>query len=1674
MHNTVFLSSRALRSRPGLAPAVDPRTGQLLYSLHIAHLIGNYHMGPDFSLELNFRPGSISSQFGKGFYPNLTRFDTENMALTMRDGAVFFVKEQEGNQSSQYEGSFSFVHDNPHHFKFSKVKQNYYVYHKDGTVEMLSGTGKIKYVSNIYSPLGHELEFSWVDNKGAMFLKSISDKNQKLVNVNHYDNSIDFIIFPESTSTFTVTLRLEKNRIIEVSRDPIDKTLFQNIEYCDSFRSPYYAELNKVDQDAIWMISNTFGVHDVFLYDFSAHLDHNSYRVAYIKQHTHKEFVDEQELTCIKHYAFSETNFLGLNGISNTRRGKNEDCLYDVSYNMQYTPYRYHSTETWSLDFPVENGTTSGVSHTTRKYSVKRVYNNYHLLLEEDIKIEEPGQQGGNVETVTKNSSFEYLIDYHKLYDGQKNNFDKVNKTTVKYSHSKNKSEKILTELFSYDEQGNIIAVADSSGNEKEIEYYPASGVLDKCPADIHGFINHIKNINSGKRSIEYKYGSIGSAHPDSKNGQATVCINEIFKNDGVITHEIENKFGTQRGTFAYGRVVQKSVTYPLSEFKPLKVVDQIWSNTIVDGREIIICEKHYDRTSKVAFKKTKAWYVPDYRVAFDVDTNNDKKIYTYTSVGHIKTVTLSEGSLLKKSMNYKYRLDVGRLSVELSTQEQEAKTYRYYDSNGRLAEAWLQSPSFAKLVLIYKCVRNINGKKTKEYKYDYKPNGEILIEERKEYFYNIWGMLEKIRNNDGITKCYHCDPISERIWSYLSWIKDDGQIAKNAINFMQYKDGRIFLYGRSIDEKLSDNYDTTLVRYDKYGRIEGLTSQNGIKPVTITYNDLGQINSCETTYGCKINYHYVVGMKNASELKVVSGKLENTIMRCTYDPWGRINHSQGNEYHYNGTGVSEINYDNKNIISFKYDQVLNKVSEISTGSPPRIRTYQYNNSGMITSINEKDSGKFYEFVYDELSNLKHESSNYTNATVNTSFTRSVCGRIIKKEDVSGNQIEYHYDILGRVSQVDYNDMAIAITYDKVGQVSQKKMVIKDKREVLIQNYEYDSFGRCTRISVDAVGDKLNKSHAVQYTYNKKDKLVQRLFVRGGGTLREESYDYDENGRLQAFLCKYSQPKNADGHRVLSQHAVWDGLSRLLSFTGNTDKDLKVERNFSYNNPAHPLRVSTIKEISGGREYSRDIAYDTMGRVIADGFGYAYSYDSLGRLNSSHSEKEGMAIYEYDCRDRLVKITNGSYFRQYIYQGGVLAQIITDKEVVTYFDYRVGYKIYNKNTKKTRYITRATDSRGDTLFLVDIINDSEMNIVDYLPWRDTLGTGSYVSLLANEYYDKFSDCYICGNGLRYYNPRLKQFLTPDILSPLKGNYINTYSYCNGDPVNLHDTTGTLSLNAWGNILLGGAVIAGTLLTEGGAGVASAIVRNMTLISGATAMASGLLEHADPHLSTQLQMASLGFGAVGLAADVTKFALSLVKNDEAIEWAIYKMQGPSPSASEIKNAHASTLYNNFMGKGILAYQVHSAPSIPYLSSFTGELIPARLVAEHEIIPLLQQAISDRNIYTHPDTPLLLVACAAGSSGAALEVANVIRRPVAAFLQGIWSYSGETAEQLAYLPHSVGNYPVYKTTGKGRKIYNWLRGIPNCIVAPYHIYYPDDFFNGTHDINAVLDFNQQYLA
>ena len=87
------------------------------------------------------------------------------------------------------------------------------------------------------------------------------------------------------------------------------------------------------------------------------------------------------------------------------------------------------------------------------------------------------------------------------------------------------------------------------------------------------------------------------------------------------------------------------------------------------------------------------------------------------------------------------------------------------------------------------------------------------------------------------------------------------------------------------------------------------------------------------------------------------------------------------------------------------------------------------------------------------------------------------------------------------------------------------------------------------------------------------------------------------------------------------------------------------------------------------------------------------------------------------------------------------------------------------------------------------------DVFAYSAFGDTRPAADVTLLLGfdNQYREALTGVYLLGNGYRSFNPVLMRFVSTDDLSPFGKGGINTYAYCQNDPVNRTDPSGRIAL-----------------------------------------------------------------------------------------------------------------------------------------------------------------------------------------------------------------------------------------------------------------------------------------
>ncbi|PYC27876.1 RHS repeat-associated core domain-containing protein [Pseudomonas mosselii] len=84
-----------------------------------------------------------------------------------------------------------------------------------------------------------------------------------------------------------------------------------------------------------------------------------------------------------------------------------------------------------------------------------------------------------------------------------------------------------------------------------------------------------------------------------------------------------------------------------------------------------------------------------------------------------------------------------------------------------------------------------------------------------------------------------------------------------------------------------------------------------------------------------------------------------------------------------------------------------------------------------------------------------------------------------------------------------------------------------------------------------------------------------------------------------------------------------------------------------------------------------------------------------------------------------------------------------------------------------------------------------LQYVPFTPYGYNWSQGGAMNIgFTGQYFDGCLEGYLLGNGYRVYNPWLMRFKSPDRVSPFGRGGINAYAYCEGDPVNWQDHSGS--------------------------------------------------------------------------------------------------------------------------------------------------------------------------------------------------------------------------------------------------------------------------------------------
>jgi RHS repeat-associated protein len=209
------------------------------------------------------------------------------------------------------------------------------------------------------------------------------------------------------------------------------------------------------------------------------------------------------------------------------------------------------------------------------------------------------------------------------------------------------------------------------------------------------------------------------------------------------------------------------------------------------------------------------------------------------------------------------------------------------------------------------------------------------------------------------------------------------------------------------------------------------------------------------------------------------------------------------------------------------------------------------------------------------------------------------------------------------------------------------------------------------------------------------------------------------------------------------------------------------------------------------------LEYDADGHLIRDEENRTLEYDPLGRLVSvSGLSGEPPAGYSYDPLDTLTGLDDGSGKEQRFYLDGELTSQVKGANSSSFLRAEGVVLAERQAGGDPKSLLLAGDNKNSVLW--EINQDATQEVV-YAPYGHRVDEASVGSHLGynGERREAQTGWYLLGQGYRAFNPVLMRFHSPDDLSPFGEGGLNTYMYCEGDPINYVDPTGH---TPWGWLL----------------------------------------------------------------------------------------------------------------------------------------------------------------------------------------------------------------------------------------------------------------------------------
>jgi RHS repeat-associated protein len=222
---------------------------------------------------------------------------------------------------------------------------------------------------------------------------------------------------------------------------------------------------------------------------------------------------------------------------------------------------------------------------------------------------------------------------------------------------------------------------------------------------------------------------------------------------------------------------------------------------------------------------------------------------------------------------------------------------------------------------------------------------------------------------------------------------------------------------------------------------------------------------------------------------------------------------------------------------------------------------------------------------------------------------------------------------------------------------------------------EYDSNGNLIPCSNNgsallATSKDLTNNQTEKYQYNAQRQISKKQTVNSSGTLiSEETFDYDEIGRLTSDICTYDKQNSKSVKTVTLyekdvSHPLADNTVNRYSYYLNDASSPIAQAGYDFD---CFNRIASKFCAINGKEFTKNITYNkSKPRILVETLDgrplliSEYTYDNMGRI-ASETAGGYTTTYTYDEYDQLVRENNQALDKSFQYEYNGIGNIVSVK-----------------------------------------------------------------------------------------------------------------------------------------------------------------------------------------------------------------------------------------------------------------------------------------------------------------------------------------------------------------------------------------------------------------------------